>query len=270
MVSKPTGECFPGPSAVTTPETTSTTTTTSTTAPTTKTASTADATQGTTTISTTQTTNPPTYGTSTGPSTNAVKETLTDHLATVQMQTTTTSTTTSTTTTTTSTTTSTSPSETDKMPSTSVTSNLPESITNAPVVSTGQNSVQNSLATRENPSSQLASTNPTISETAEKMGKKKILNETVFFTKQPKTLPLDNKNSSVNTSEGMGAGRKKRSCDMMVYHQDIIIGRKHIYKACDEINEMKRVDGMNKKYLKSTIRLRKQSCLYFNSFIFNF
>lgn len=69
--------------------------------------------------------------------------------------------------------------------------------------------------------------------------------------------PANNTENLVNTTESVGQGRRRRSCNILIRHQRILIGRKHIYKGCDEINKMSRVERMNRKYLKSTVRLRK-------------
>ena len=63
-------------------------------------------------------------------------------------------------------------------------------------------------------------------------------------------------NESRNSSKSMEPARRKRSCDWIVYHQDIKIIKKHIHKGCGEIKKMKRIQKMNEKSLKSTIRLR--------------
>ena len=67
-------------------------------------------------------------------------------------------------------------------------------------------------------------------------------------------------NPANTTENAPSAGRRRRACDMMVYHQDIKIVRKKIYKGCDGIRQMKRVKEMDKKFLSSTIRLRTWKC----------
>ena len=109
--------------------------------------------------------------------------------------------------------------------------------TNIPVVVTDGNIVQNSSATRENPTT----SGPVLTQSK---------------GEHHTTLAVDDNSS--NSSESTGLSRRKRSCQITLRHQDIRIEIGHIYKACNEIQGMKRVriQGMDKKYLKSTIRLR--------------
>ncbi|CAB4020817.1 Hypothetical predicted protein [Paramuricea clavata] len=123
--------------------------------------------------------------------------------------------------------------ETDILKATTVSSTAQAKSTNHPATQTGQK--LNTMSSTANPSKPAS---PTVLE-SNRLG--------------PETP--DN-NNPANTSESMEPSRRKRSCEMMIHHQYILIGRKHIYKGCDEINQMKRVKGMDKKYLKSTIRLR--------------
>jgi hypothetical protein len=107
--------------------------------------------------------------------------------------------------------------------------------TNIPVVVTDGNIVQNSSATRENPTTG---------------GPVSTQSQGEHHTTQPSD------DNSSNSSESTGLSRRKRSCQITLRHQDIRIEIGHIYKACNEIQGMKRVQGMGEKYLKSTIRLR--------------
>ncbi|XP_028394812.1 uncharacterized protein LOC114518961 [Dendronephthya gigantea] len=70
------------------------------------------------------------------------------------------------------------------------------------------------------------------------------------------SMPADNTENRVNSTESVGQGRRKRSCDYLIRYQRIRIGRKHIYKGCKEINKMNRVEKMNPIYLKSAVRLQ--------------
>ena len=123
--------------------------------------------------------------------------------------------------------------ETDILKATTLSSTVQAKTTNNPATRTGQK--RNTMSSTANPS--------------------KPASPTVLESNRLGSETPDN-NNPANTSESMEASRRKRSCEMMIHHQYILIGRKHIYKGCDEINQMKRVEGMNKKYLKSTIRLR--------------
>ena len=135
--------------------------------------------------------------------------------------------------------------KTTEMPSTST---LTENTSDAPEITTTRNSWSDGTTKKlhtKSSTSFLTTTNPKL-----------------FESNRIDSDLLTGKTLGNSSERGTEPSRKKSSCDWIVYHQDILIARKHIFKGRAEINEMKRVGRKNEKYLKSTIRLRMYIFLF--------